>query len=66
MEERNVTTWFQPSVSVFRPYNSSHGSTRTIHLGDKLHVDIGITAFGLNTDTQHIAYVLVPLPVARR
>ncbi|KZW04353.1 putative lipo protein [Exidia glandulosa HHB12029] len=60
MQERNVTTWFHPSVSVFRPANSSHGSSQTIHFGDMLHTDIGITAFGLNTDTQHVGYVLQP------
>lgn len=25
-----------------------------------LHVDFGVTAIGLNTDTQHLAYVLYP------
>ena len=25
-----------------------------------LHVDIGITAMGMNTDTQHLAYILRP------
>ncbi|KAK4208156.1 hypothetical protein QBC37DRAFT_297237 [Rhypophila decipiens] len=29
-----------------------------IHQGDLLHVDFGVTALGLNTDTQHLAYVL--------
>lgn len=26
--------------------------------GDVLHTDFGITALGLNTDTQHMGYVL--------
>ncbi|EJD53954.1 xaa-Pro aminopeptidase family enzyme [Auricularia subglabra TFB-10046 SS5] len=60
MQERNVTTWFHPSVSVYRPAASPHGSSQTIQVGDMLHTDIGITAFGLNTDTQHVAYVLRP------
>jgi Xaa-Pro aminopeptidase len=29
-----------------------------IRRGDVLHTDYGITAFGLNTDTQHMGYVL--------
>lgn len=31
-----------------------------INFGDMLHVDFGVTALGLNTDTQHLAYVLHP------
>jgi methionine aminopeptidase len=31
-----------------------------IKYGDLLHVDFGVTALGLNTDTQHLAYVLYP------
>jgi Xaa-Pro aminopeptidase len=31
-----------------------------IHFGDMLHVDFGVTALGMNTDTQHLAYVLYP------
>jgi len=31
-----------------------------IQYGDMLHVDFGVTALGLNTDTQHLAYVLYP------
>ena len=27
---------------------------------DMLHVDIGITAMGMNTDTQHLGYILRP------
>ncbi|CAK7565419.1 MAG: hypothetical protein SEPTF4163_003336 [Sporothrix epigloea] len=33
----------------------------TIQYGDMLHVDFGITAMGLNTDTQHLGYVVPPL-----
>lgn len=32
----------------------------TIRYGDILHTDFGVTALGLNTDTQHLAYVLRP------
>lgn len=31
-----------------------------INFGDMLHVDFGVTALGMNTDTQHLAYVLPP------
>lgn len=36
------------------------GPSATIEYGDMLHVDFGVTAMGLNTDTQHLAYVLYP------
>ena len=55
--------WFPPSVSVQRA-----GMTRdspleddapiVIQRGDHLHTDFGISAMGLNTDTQHVGYVL--------
>ncbi|KAK8070373.1 hypothetical protein PG997_010576 [Apiospora hydei] len=32
----------------------------SISYGDILHTDFGVTAMGLNTDTQHLAYVLYP------
>ena len=52
-----LTTWFQPSVDVQR-----QGGTREedpiIQKGDVLHCDFGITALRLNTDTQHMGYVL--------
>ena len=35
-------------------------TSRPIAYGDLLHVDFGLTALGLNTDTQHMAYVLPP------
>lgn len=35
-------------------------AARVIQHGDMLHVDFGVTAMGLNTDTQHLAYVLRP------
>ena len=61
----NYTTWFHPSVTILHPNStmgeqSDHTSTtkRPIDYGDLLHVDFGVTALGLNTDTQHLAYVL--------
>lgn len=62
-----LSTWFHPSVSAQRsepPGTGASGSfarraaSRTIERGDLLHVDIGITYLGLNTDVQQHAYVL--------
>ncbi|KAK0610161.1 xaa-Pro aminopeptidase family enzyme [Bombardia bombarda] len=41
-------------------YNSSTEARDVINYGDLLHVDFGVTALGMNTDTQHLAYVLHP------
>jgi len=56
-------TWFQPSVRVQGPKhkevdNLSDDTPMLIERGDVLHVDFGITAMRLNTDTQHMGYVL--------
>lgn len=56
-------TWFQPSVRVQGPKHSdvdqlSEDAPVIIERGDVLHVDFGITAMRLNTDTQHMGYVL--------
>ena len=57
-------TWFQPSVMVQRKGVSQgldflHKETGiVIERGDLLHTDFGITAMRLNTDTQHMGYVL--------
>ncbi|TFY74312.1 hypothetical protein EWM64_g9699, partial [Hericium alpestre] len=60
MQEQNVSTWAHPRVSVLteESFPGWEGSSSTIHEGDLLHVDFGMTAMGLNTDTQHMAYVL--------
>lgn len=53
--------WFQPSVSVQRRGASMADSASPVILrGDVLHTDFGLSALGLNTDTQHMAYVLRP------
>jgi Xaa-Pro aminopeptidase len=53
-------TWFQPSVSVQRRGVEMADSANPVILrGDVLHNDYGITAYGLNTDTQHMGYVLL-------
>lgn len=56
----NVTTWNHPRVSVIAPesFPGWSGTKDVIQEGDLLHVDFGITAMGLNSDVQHMAYVL--------
>ncbi len=63
--ELKLGTWFHPSVSVQRADQddsrasfASRPGVQTIHRGDLIHVDFGITYLGLNTDTQQHAYVL--------
>jgi hypothetical protein len=57
-------TWFQPSVMVQRRgvkqgLDFLHKEAGiVIERGDVLHTDFGITAMRLNTDTQHMGYVL--------
>ena len=54
-----LDTWFQPSVSVQRRgVDMADSANPVIRRGDVLHTDFGITALGLNTDTQHMGYVL--------
>ena len=57
MRRLGVGTWFQPSVDIQRS-GKDPGKDHTIRRGDLLHCDVGITAMRLNTDTQHLAYVL--------
>jgi hypothetical protein len=60
VNDLGLGTWFQPSIDVQRAgaTEESLGSDPIIQRGDVLHCDVGITALGLNTDTQHMAYVL--------
>ncbi len=61
VNDLGLGTWFQPSVSVQRRGIQMSDSTNPVILhGDVLHCDFGITALGLNTDTQHMGYVLRP------
>jgi Xaa-Pro aminopeptidase len=58
-------TWFQPTVRVQRAGMKadsvlSDQTNVVIERGDVLHVDFGIKAMGLATDTQHMGYVLKP------
>lgn len=70
-----ATTWFQPDVRVQRKGGGDfevgkHAATPSapgpalegtvILPGDVLHVDMGITAMGFDTDWQKMAYVLGP------
>jgi hypothetical protein len=51
-------TWFQPSVDVQRQGGTGGEASPVIRRGDVLHLDFGISVLGLNTDTQHMGYVL--------
>jgi Xaa-Pro aminopeptidase len=54
-----LDTWFHPSVGVQRQGQAGvlEGDT-VIQKGDMLWTDFGVTYLRLNTDTQHLAYVL--------
>ena len=60
--DQGLGTWFQPSIEVQRKGVTSEqlGDDPIIQRGDVLHCDVGITVARLNTDTQHMAYVLLP------
>lgn len=61
LNDLGLDTWFQPSVDIQRRGVEMGDSANPVILrGDVLHCDFGVTALGLNTDTQHMAYV--PLP----
>jgi Xaa-Pro aminopeptidase len=60
VNDLGLGTWFQPSVDVQRQGVTAEklGTDPIIERGDLLHCDVGITVARLNTDTQHLAYVL--------
>jgi hypothetical protein len=60
VNDLGLGTWFQPSIDVQRRGATDErlGADPVIQRGDVLHCDVGITALRLNTDTQHMAYVL--------
>jgi hypothetical protein len=62
VNDLGLATWFQPSIEVQRLGMTEEqlGADPVIQRGDVLHCDVGITALRLNTDTQHMAYVLKP------
>jgi hypothetical protein len=58
VNDLGLGTWFQPSIEVQRAGAEELGEDAVIERGDVLHCDVGITAMRLNSDTQHMAYVL--------
>ncbi len=61
LSQLGLTPWFHPSVGIQREGAKGmlDGDT-VIKKGDLLWTDFGITYMRLNTDTQHLAYVLKP------
>ena len=61
VNDLGLGTWFHPSVEVQRrgATDAQLGENPVIQKGDVLHCDFGITAMRLNTDTQHMGYVLM-------
>lgn len=61
VNDLGLGSWFQPTITVQRAGAEMADSTDPLILsGDVLHVDFGISALGLHTDTQHMGYVLKP------
>ncbi len=65
VNDMGLGEWFPPTVSVQRPERqatefaaTARPAAEVIQRGDHLHVDFGIFAMGLATDTQHVGYVL--------
>jgi len=65
IRDLNLTTWFHPSVSIFRSDAPAHSGdfsdyadSDVIMPGDLIHMDLGIEYLRLTTDTQRNAYVL--------
>jgi Xaa-Pro aminopeptidase len=59
VNDLGLGSWFQPSVTVQRRGVEMGDSTNPVIIrGDVLHVDFGLIALGLKTDTQHMGYVL--------
>ncbi|MHB9879521.1 M24 family metallopeptidase [Pacificimonas sp. ICDLI1SI03] len=56
-----LAPWFHPSVHIIREGAEGELSgPEVIRPGDLIWTDFGIVYLGLNTDTQHLAYVLKP------
>ncbi len=61
LADLGLKAWFQPSVAIQR--QGAEGmleGDEIIQPGDLLWTDFGLTYLRLNTDTQHLAYVLRP------
>lgn len=62
-QDLGYSTWFHTTVRVQKPDAAgvsllAEDAGAVIERGDVLHVDFGLTAMRLNTDTQHMGYVL--------
>jgi Xaa-Pro aminopeptidase len=62
MSDLGLATWFHPSIGIIRQGETEmrEDDETVIEPGDLLWTDFGITYLRLNTDTQHLAYVLKP------
>jgi hypothetical protein len=59
VNDLGLGTWFHPTIDVQRHGVEMGDSVApVIQRGDVLHCDVGLTALRLNTDTQHMGYVL--------
>ena len=60
VNDLGLGSWFLPSVEVQRKGVTPEqlGENPVIQKGDVLHCDFGLVAMRLNTDTQHMGYVL--------
>jgi Xaa-Pro aminopeptidase len=59
--ELKLETWFHPGIAIFRQGSPKELAGDTLFQpGDMVWLDFGITYLGLNTDTQHLAYILKP------
>jgi Xaa-Pro aminopeptidase len=61
LRQLGLAAWFHPSVGIQRRgVPGMLEGAEVIQPGDLLWTDFGITTLRLNTDTQHLAYVLKP------
>lgn len=61
LSQLGLEPWFHPSVAIQRRgVTGMMEGAEVIQPGDLLWTDFGITYLRLNTDTQHLAYVLKP------
>lgn len=64
IHDLTLVTWFHPEIDIERSDRSKREietanlDPDVIYKGDHVHTDFGITYLGLQTDTQHNAYVL--------
>lgn len=67
LNDRGLTTWFQPDIRIQRPAKANSTSQQflsvadesaVIERGDLIHIDCGLIYMGLSTDWQKHAYIL--------